>query len=170
MQLTAACFVLQKFKDIFNWTRGKTLKSLWTVQNQKFIWDIFKSGVAVSAHRGEREAGSCSEGLIWQVRSCVCVCVHASMYVVNMHVFVFVCVLTHAPKVDVHFLLLTVERARFLKPCKSCPVELCSQVFNGHCFSMYTHSPDALCDSWMKSKCLFGGAAFKIFPFKMNAK
>lgn len=57
-----------------------TLKSLWTWWNQKFIWDIFKSRVALCAHEGGWESGSRQEGV--DLKSpFVCVCVFASVCV-----------------------------------------------------------------------------------------
>lgn len=55
MQSTAARCVLQKFEDIFNWTPGIRLKSLWTACNQKFIWDIFKRS-HLSSKESEQQA------------------------------------------------------------------------------------------------------------------
>lgn len=131
MQSAAAGCVLQKFEDIFNWTPGITLKSLWTAWNQKFIWDIFKSGVAFSAHRGEWEAGSCSGGLIWCARLRVCVWVHVCEDVfvcpckhVCLYVFMYACVClclwTCVYSCTTNCCLLICIELRCISSCKFC--------------------------------------------------
>lgn len=74
----------KSLKTFFNWTPGITLKSLWSAWNQKFIWDIFKSGEASAAHRGaERSdlmvfACSCNHVCVIMLS---CMCLPASMNV-----------------------------------------------------------------------------------------
>lgn len=79
LQLAVYCKGLKTF---LIGTPGIRLKSLWTVWNQKFIWDVFKSSHLSSEGRvrGRRLFGG---GLIWLVHLCVYVrmflCVYACM-------------------------------------------------------------------------------------------
>lgn len=94
MQSTAARCAPQRFEDIFNWNTRNKIKVAFELCGIKNSSERYLR-VAISAHRGEWEAGSCSGGFdltgpfvcMW---GCFCVSMHACMFII-MHVFVFVC-------------------------------------------------------------------------------
>lgn len=123
LQLAVYCKGLKTF---LIGTPGIRLKSLWTVWNQKFIWDVFKSSHLSSQGRvrGRRLFGG--GGLIWLVHLwvyvrmflCVYACMLCLLLCMCLSLSVNTCFLMHHKlfSINMHwvdFLLSTLERATF---------------------------------------------------------